>query len=129
MKPSLKPALYSALIFPGVGHYMFKHYVTAAIFATVSLGCLGVILLEAHAIAQSIADRILLGEIPFDIPQILQEVRLRSGDWYNDSTRAATWILVACWVGSSLDAYRVARRLDRAGPADDLTNGDQHGKG
>ena len=113
MKLSTKALLYSAAIFPGGGHFLLRHYVAAVAFALFSFGCLVALLSQLMQIANDISQGILSGELPFDIARILQAISAQTSQviWTRDNL--AIWLLVACWLIASADAYRLGLRADR----------------
>lgn len=113
MKQSYKAALLSALVFPGGGHFLLKHHRTGALLAALSAACLVALIQRALAIAQTISDRILSGEVAPDIDRIMAEVSAQSAANASNTVSIATWLLVACWIGGSIDAFRLGRRADK----------------
>jgi len=121
MQQSYKAALFAALIFPGSGHLLLKHYPAGLLFAGTSLACLGVLIFRAMEIAQVISDKILSGEIPLDIQRLGAEISTQSSADGSTLSSIATWILVFCWVAGTADAFRLGRRLDRDRAAENST--------
>jgi hypothetical protein len=114
MKQSHKAALFSALIFPGSGHFLLKRYSTGILLACTALGCLGVLVNRALVIAQTITDKILSGEIPLDGDHLSAAISAQSAANDSPATSIATWLLVAVWVLGSIDAWRLGRREDQS---------------
>jgi hypothetical protein len=121
MQQSYKAALFAALIFPGSGHLLLKHYPAGLLFAGTSLACLGALIFRAIEIAQVISDKILSGEIPLDIQRLSAEIGAQSAADGSTLASVATWVLVFCWVASAVDAFRIGRRLDQASAAKNST--------
>jgi hypothetical protein len=119
MKLSYKAALFSALLYPGSGHLLLKHYPMGILLAGTATGCLGVLLARTLAIAGTISDRILSGEIPLDILRINSEVATQLAASGSTTATIATWLLVVCWLGGSADAFRLGRQRDLAADAAD----------
>ena len=114
MKHSYKAALFSALIFPGSGHLLLKHYPMGILYAGIASGCLIALVMRAFEIAQTISDKLLSGELPLDAARLSEEISMQSAAAGSTLTTVATWLLVACWIISSADAFRLGRRLERA---------------
>ena len=74
MQLSNKALLYSALIFPGGGHFLLRRYVPGSLLAGVAFACLVVLVMHAIEAAQKVSEQILLGEIPLDIGLIREAV-------------------------------------------------------
>lgn len=114
MKQSYKAALFAALVYPGAGHLLLKHYPMGLLLAGTATGCLGALVYRAFAIAGAIADRILLGEIPLDYFRIREEIYMQLAAGGSTMVTVAVWLLVFCWLGGTADAFRLGRRRDRA---------------
>lgn len=118
MKLSYKAALFSALLYPGSGHLLLKHYPMGILLAGTATSCLGVLLVRALAIAGTISDKILSGEIPLDILPINSEIATRLAASGSSTATIATWLLVVSWLAGSVDAFRLGRQRDAANAAD-----------
>ena len=114
MKLAYKAVLYSALIYPGGGHFLLKRHAMGAVYASIATACLCALLVRAIEIAQSISNRILSGEIPFDIGKIRSEISLQALSDGSLTVTIATWLLIACWIVAGADAFRIGRQCDRA---------------
>ena len=119
MKQSYKAALFSALIFPGSGHFLLKQYLLGFLFAGTATGCICVLVFRAIAIAQTISDQMLSGEIPLDIARITSEISIQSEAAGSTTVTIATWVLIFCWLAGTADAFRLGRQRDRALQTDD----------
>ena len=117
MRKSLKAALFSALLFPGSGHFLLRKYVRGALLAGISIICLYVLVSTALEIAQQISDEILSGQIQLDSARIVDEVTRRSADNSSLPASLSTYLLLACWLVGIVDSWRVGRSLDESNPA------------
>jgi hypothetical protein len=115
--------LYSALIFPGGGHFLLKRYAMGVVYATIATACLGALLVRAMEIAQGISERILSGEIPLDIAQIRAEISFQALADGSPTVTVATWLLVGCWIVAGVDAFRLGRLRDQAAAATTTSRG------
>jgi hypothetical protein len=122
MQQSYKAALFAALVFPGSGHLLLKHFPAGILFAGTTLACLVALVARAMEIAQVISERILNGEIALDLQHLSAEISAQSAADGSTVTSVATWLLVFCWIASSVDAFRLGRRLDRASVEKDSGN-------
>jgi hypothetical protein len=118
MKKSYKAALFSALIFPGSGHFLLKQYALGFFFAGTATGCISVLVFRAIAIAQTIRDQMLSGEIPLDIARISSEISIQSEAAGSTTVTVATWALILCWLAGTADAFRLGRQRDQAKQTD-----------
>ncbi len=66
MKNSVKAALFSALVFPGTGHFIIKRYLRGLVFFLPSLLSLLYLLRYSVNKAYAIAEQITQGNIPLD---------------------------------------------------------------
>ena len=114
MKHSHKAALFSLLVFPGSGHFLQKHYLTGSLLAGTVIACLGVLVTGAIDTANSISDKILSGEIPLAIGTIQEASSAQAAANPSPAGSIASWLLVACWLFSAVDSWRLGRRADRA---------------
>jgi hypothetical protein len=110
MQLSNKALLYSALIFPGGGHFLLRRYVPGSLLAGVAFACLVVLVMHAIEAAQKVSEQILLGEIPLDIGLIREAITTQAAAAETPLTTIATWLLVACWIVAAIDAWRLGRR-------------------
>lgn len=113
MRKSIKATLFSALIFPGSGHFLLRKHVRGALLAGISIVCLYILVSSAVMIAQQVNDALLSGQIPLDTARIADEVSRRSDSGDALSVSLATYALLACWLVGIVDAWRVGRAQDR----------------
>ena len=113
MKLAHKALLYSALIYPGGGHFLLKHHALGVAYAATATACLAALLVRAMEIAQSISARILSGDIPFDLVQIQAEISTQLLSAGSTAVTVATWLLAGCWIVAAVDAFRLGRQRDR----------------
>lgn len=113
MKRSIKAALLSGLIFPGLGHMVLKHYVTGSVLILSTLAALSVIVTEVTSMAFDVVDRINSGEIPADAAAITDAVSQSTQGAQSSLTNIATVVVVACWLIGIIDSYRLGMRKDR----------------
>ena len=74
MKKSVKAALLSAFVYPGMGHFYLKKHAMFAVFACAFSVPLYFIISEIMAKAENIVEQINNGEIPLDIAAISQSL-------------------------------------------------------
>jgi len=74
MNKSNKAALFSALVFPGAGHFFLKRHISGAVIACAALVALYLIIANLLERAREIADKILSGEVGLDIATIMELV-------------------------------------------------------
>ncbi|HSH69118.1 MAG TPA: hypothetical protein VK997_04305 [Deferrisomatales bacterium] len=111
MSKALRGALFSALVFPGVGELMLKSYARGSAFVAVALVCLGALVGIAVRQARTIVDALLAAGGAVDLDAITRTAHGAAGGVAN----AASLVLVLCWVASVVDAYRIGKQADAAG--------------
>jgi hypothetical protein len=113
MKKSIKAALLSGLIFPGVGHCSLKLFKRGLVFFLPAI--LSVFYLVQHAInhALSIVEQIEQGTVPLDADAISKLIAAPPGDATSFLLNIATWVFIACWAGSIIDSFILGKKLDQ----------------
>ncbi len=113
MNKSNKAALFSALVFPGAGHFFLKRHVSGAVIACAALGGLYLIIANMLERAQEIADKILSGEVGLDIATITELVSQQSASNDSQLLDIAGAVLIISWLIGIADSYRVGRAQDK----------------
>lgn len=116
MKLAHKALLYSALIYPGGGHFLLRYKWSGICYASIASVCLLALMIRAIEIAQSISEQILLGEIALDIMRIRAEIYAQLFAEGSTLVSVATWSLIGCWAVAGIDAFRLGRNIDRTNP-------------
>lgn len=107
MKAKTKAALISALLFPGLGHFVLKRAMRGCLFIVPTLLAIGVLLRTTLALADQLVAEIQSGALPFDIALIMERISAAGGD--DAATNAASLVILVCWVGSIADAWWLER--------------------
>ena len=110
MKKSLKGALLSGLLFPGAGQLWLKRPVRGiALMVAVSIS-LAVIVTKVGQQALTMLEKMESEGGPVDLVAI---VNLAHATSYDDfAMKCASLLLVACWIGSIIDAYILGGKRD-----------------
>jgi len=112
MKRSIKAALISGLVFPGLGHIYLKKYLVGAVLlfvAGVSVYSLSVAAIDT---ALSVAKEIEAGEVSINEDAIGRLIEQKS----QGSAKAMNLslvVLMLSWVIGIVDSYRVGRGKER----------------
>ncbi|GGE74047.1 DUF6677 family protein [Massilia psychrophila] len=106
MNRSVKAALISALVFPGAGHLYLKRGARACLFLVPTLVLVVVFLNDAMEQATEIAGQIMAGTMSAD--PVAMAARLEQQGGSTLATVAAT-VIIACWIGATVDAYLLGR--------------------
>ncbi|MDR7048515.1 hypothetical protein J2X54_000963 [Duganella sp. 3397] len=107
MKAKTKAVLISALLFPGLGHFVLKRAMRGCLFIVPTLLAIGVLLRTTLTLADQLVAEIQSGALPLDVPVIMARISASGGD--DASTNLASLVLVVCWLGAVLDAWWLAR--------------------
>ena len=113
MSKSIKAALLSAFVFPGVGHMFLKKYIAGTVLAGAAFAALYFLITKAVAWALKIAEKIETGEIQPDIAAITELVSNKVMGTDAQSLNIATTVLIVSWLISIVDSYRVGRGQDK----------------
>ena len=106
MRQSVKGALLSGLVLPGLGQLVLKAYVRGAVLIAAVLACLYVVVSE---VARITAEVLQGGTIP-DSQALAAQVNASPGAAL---ANAASLLLLALWIGAVIDAFVLGRKLDR----------------
>lgn len=98
MKASRKAILLSALVFPGAGQIYVKRYILGLPLVGGALASLLIILYYAFERAQKISEQIIMGDIPPDLPIIMDMVVRQSAEYENLTIEIASYVLVFAWL-------------------------------
>lgn len=118
MTKSIKAAMLSALVFPGVGHFYLKKHIPGIILAGTALASLYFVISRMVERALHIAEQIQRGEVPLDVA-IIAELVSRQPTGTDAALLNFTWtVLIISWFIGIADSYRVGRvqgKFDAAG--------------
>jgi hypothetical protein len=115
MKNSLKAALLSGLVFPGLGQVVLKHYRRGIAFIlTVSITLL-VIVVKAVQQAFTILEKIVAEGGVLSTDTIVSAVTQASTPSESLTFKLLLYFLIFTWIIAIGDAYRVGKKKDKAG--------------
>ena len=114
MNHSLKAALWSALVLPGLGHVMLKRYIVGGLFALISLSALSVIVVKVFNISHTIVEQINQGSVQADMAGVIEIISQSSVLNDTNTMNIAFIIYLIIWLLSILDAYRIGDSLDKS---------------
>ncbi|HBG05858.1 MAG: hypothetical protein A2075_07810 [Geobacteraceae bacterium GWC2_58_44] len=122
MKKSLKGALLSGLILPGIGQLWLKHYLRGiALIAAVS-ACLALVVMKALRQAVTMLEKIEAEGGAVDIVAILSSASHSSA--LSDGFMSASTGILLCWIVGIVDAYLIGRKKDLAEQSKDTKHED-----
>jgi cbb3-type cytochrome oxidase subunit 3 len=113
MNNSLKGALLSGLVFPGLGQIILKHYQRGvALMVTVLVSFL-VIIVKILQQAFNILEKIDLEDGLIDINTISSVGNQASTTSDNFIFNFVTALITICWILGVIDAYRIGKKKDK----------------
>jgi hypothetical protein len=116
MKNSLKGALLSGLVFPGLGQLVLKRYRSGISLMLIVLAGLVVIIRITMEQAYVILDKIeAQGGTP-DMEAITQAAAQAATPSDSRIINLVVLLMVLCWLIGTVHAYRVGKRMDLQGP-------------
>ncbi len=112
MNNSLKGALLSGLIIPGLGQIVFKRYVRGSVMMFTVLICLTVLTIKTVQLGLAILEKVQLGDEVVTLTTI-SNIALQASTSYEGLTFNLLFLLIlACWIFGIVDAYMIGRKID-----------------
>lgn len=108
MDKSIKVALLSAFIFPGIGHIFLKKYIAATVFAGGAFSCSYLLLAKVIENVIKIMENIKPNKLP-DTENIRELISVQLNQIDLISTNIISLILLLIWCVAIIDAYRIAK--------------------
>ncbi|MDQ1831545.1 hypothetical protein [Massilia scottii] len=112
MNRSVVTLLLSGLVFPGAGQYYLGRRARACLFIVPTLVAAIYFFKQVVDTASRMVDDVLSGALPAD-PVLIAERLHRQGDTSTPLMNIAAAVMLACWVASLVDAWLLARALER----------------
>lgn len=112
MKKSVKAALLSALIFPGIGHLVLRSYQRGVVLLLVAGFALSVVVTTTVQKALAAVERINRGELAADMSSI--SAYLAADTEGSRAASIALSVLLVCWLIGIADAWRLGGLADKA---------------
>ena len=109
MKKPSKAALLSALVFPGIGHFFLKRYISGTIIAGIASMALYVSISNLLERAQEIVDQVQRGEIQPDIESITESLSAQPAGSETQLITISAIVWGIFWLIGIVDAYRIGR--------------------
>jgi len=106
MKPSIKAALLSALVFPGIGHFTLRRPGRACLFLLPTVVAALYVGRQVMQQVDMLMDKLQDGSIPLDPQQLADQLSNAPGADSPLMTVAAI-VCVVCWAGSIIDALLI----------------------
>ncbi len=107
MTRSIKAALLSGLVFPGLGHMVLKQYLRGSILMLAALIAFSTIVTVVTRRALTVIDSMNSGEIPVETAAISELVSNSISSADNSIVNFSLLALAACWLIGIIDSYRL----------------------
>jgi hypothetical protein len=110
MNESLKGALLSALVFPGIGHLMLRHYRRGVALILMTLAGLLIVVVKATEKAFAILEQIEFEGLPLDMTTLSHVATQASRSPDGFAINFALLLITLSWFVGVFDAYRLGKR-------------------
>jgi len=108
MKPTIKAALMSALLFPGLGHFALKRGKRGCLFLVPCALAVVFVLRHVLQLVATLSDQVANGTLPLDVQTLSDRIDAAVATW--PGVNVALAICVVCWAASIADALWLGRR-------------------
>ena len=115
MNNSLKGALLSGVVFPGLGQVRLKHYKRGIVLMFTVFASMVVMVLKTVQQAFTILENIMLEGGVIDIKTITDAATQAISTSDNVMYNLALLLIVVCWIFGIVDAYRIGKKKDLEG--------------
>lgn len=112
MKQALKGALWSGLIWPGLGQIVLKRYKRGIALGLAVMVILTVITVRASRFALAVVDKMIQQGGPVDGDAIYNAAARATAGSGATSFNLLALLLIVCWIASIVDAYLIGRAMD-----------------
>ena len=112
MKKATKGALFSGLVFPGLGQIVLKHYLRGAIIVVTVLGSLTLFIMKAVENALTIVEQMDLEGGSISMDDITEAANRASAASADPTLNLALMVILFCWIAGTIDAWWVGRKMD-----------------
>jgi uncharacterized membrane protein len=112
MRKSMKAALLSGLVYPGVGQLTYQAYRRAFAFSLVFSCALYFYIEEVVNKYQPLIDKVISGEVGLNSQALAIEVAKNPIIFDPQLVSMLTSVLFICWLVAIVDAYRLGMKKD-----------------
>lgn len=109
----MKAALLSAFVFPGVGHFLLRKYISGTVLAGTAFAGLYFLIAKTVETALQISEKIQSGEVQLDAATITELVSKPATATDAQLLNIAAAVLFVSWLIGIVDSYRVGRTQDK----------------
>lgn len=119
MKNAIKGALFSGLIFPGLGQIILKRYQRGVVILLTVLISISIMVVKIVAIVLDSINKIESEGAILDSRKISEIASQASNASTEFILNFLLVVILACWLFSTFDAYRIGKKMDaESGTAD-----------
>ena len=119
MTHALKAALLSGLVFPGLGHFLLRHYKRGIALSGATAVSLVILVIKAVQTALAVLVEMASRGAAVYMEQISQAARDAAAGKDSVIVNAMLLVILACWLAGLVDAVRMGRKKDAAPPPDE----------
>ena len=112
MSNSLKAALLSGLVFPGLGQVVLKRYRRGVVLMFIVLACLSIVVAKAVQQAFSILKQIELAGGTINMDAISNAATQSYTNSDSLVFNSILLLIIVCWILGVVDAYRIGKKRD-----------------
>ena len=112
MKLTIKVILLSALVYPGIGHFVLKKYLLCTLFLSSTTYLMVSLINDIYSMLNVIEVAIQNGTVTRTFPAIRQAL-FEHGIFDNPALANNVTILFILWLVAAVDAYRIARAKEK----------------
>lgn len=112
MSNSLKAALLSGLVFPGLGQVVLKRYRRGIVLMFIVLACLSIVVAKVVQQAFSILKQIELAGGTINMDAISNAATQSSTNSDSLVFNSILLLIIVCWILGVVDAYRIGKKRD-----------------
>jgi ABC-type sulfate transport system permease component len=112
MKKATKGALFSGLVFPGLGQIVLKHYLRGAVIVVTVLASLTLFIMKAVENALTIVEQMELDGGSISMDDITEAANRASAASVDPTLNLALMAILFCWIAGTIDAWWVGRKMD-----------------
>ncbi len=113
MSKAVKGLLLSGLVLPGLGQMTLKSHIRGVIFMLAAIGGLIVLLVKATGTAMNIVEQTTPAINSLDVDQMFAAANQAVAQADTGGLSLAMVVILVAWIGSTVDAFFLGRRLDR----------------
>ncbi len=114
MSKSMKAAMLSAFVFPGVGHFFLKKHITGTVLAGAAFASLYLVLSNTVERALQISAKIQAGEVQLDVAAITELLTKQPTGTEAQLLNIAAAAFIISWLIGIVDSYRVGHTQGKA---------------